>query len=160
MIYTIKGGNHYSGLHMGLVRSNELKFVVQFNKTAKYTSINEENQFDINKLYGFSDNNSFHHNNSARFGWRWVNEELQLFAYCYSNGERHYDFITNLDLGKFYALKIEITDDAYEFSVSNNKLVSIERSSNTSWGIKYKLYPYFGGDETSPQDIEISIEDT
>src|SRR5437763_5909011 len=53
------------------VETNEMKFYVQFDSSAVYESQLSENQYDINKLYGFSDNNMDHHKYSARIGWRW-----------------------------------------------------------------------------------------
>jgi hypothetical protein len=48
-----------------------------------------ENQYDINKLWGFSEgiNNQY---NSARIGWSWNNDALRLYGYVYAKGVRHY----------------------------------------------------------------------
>jgi hypothetical protein len=157
--YTINKGGHSSGFHLGLVCKDILEFDVMFTDSAKYKTILRENQFDINKLYGFSDYNSFHHNNSARFGWRWVNDELQIFAYCYVDGERKVQYIGNVELNESYIFKLSLTKDAYLFSIDGNEEISISRKAKMNYGVKYKLYPYFGGDETSPHKMEVYIKD-
>lgn len=66
----------------------ELKFVVKFDSSAIYNTVDPSNQYDINKLYGFSDNDSLHQRYSARFGWRWSDNALRIFAYVYNSGVR------------------------------------------------------------------------
>jgi hypothetical protein len=50
------------------VSLTEMKFMVKFDSSAVYQTVDPDNQGDINKLYGFSDNNQDHHTNSARIG--------------------------------------------------------------------------------------------
>ncbi|MEO5783498.1 MAG: hypothetical protein ABIQ07_09520 [Ginsengibacter sp.] len=38
-------------------------------------------------------------------------------------------------------------------------LYSLPRTSTTAKAIGYKLYPYFGGDETAPHEIDIWIKE-
>ena len=80
--YTIRTGQQYCDQNSyKAVDLTEMKFTVRFDSTAIYQSKDPENQKDINKLYGFADNNSDHHQFSARFGWRWSDNALRLFAY-------------------------------------------------------------------------------
>src|SRR6476620_10328485 len=85
--YLISKGQQFSD-HSGYlpVDTDALNFTVKFDSSAIYTSVVAENQYDINKLYGFSDNNADHHQFSARFGWRWSEGALRLFGYVYNNG--------------------------------------------------------------------------
>jgi hypothetical protein len=87
--YTIKAGEHYTALNTYTpVETTELRFEARFDSTAIYQSQVAENQYDINKLYGFSDNGGEHHHQySARFGWRWSDGALRLFAYVYNAGK-------------------------------------------------------------------------
>src|SRR5207237_2688590 len=65
--YTIRQGNQYcdqSGF--AAVETSEMKFVVKFDSSPIYQTKFSENQYDINKLFGFSDNNADHHQFSAR----------------------------------------------------------------------------------------------
>jgi hypothetical protein len=56
--YTIFQGQQYSDKNTYLpVNLTELKFKVKFDSSAIYQTVESCNQGDINKLYGFSDNN-------------------------------------------------------------------------------------------------------
>lgn len=70
--YTIPAGSHYcNGNAYKAVETTMQSFTVRFDSSAIYQSADPVNQYDINKLWGFSDNNGDHHAFSARFGWRW-----------------------------------------------------------------------------------------
>jgi hypothetical protein len=87
--YTIRKGQNYCDESSYTPTSySQLSFVAKFDSTAIYSTINADNQADINKLYGFADNNSTHQQFSARFGWRWSNNALRLFGYVYNDGIR------------------------------------------------------------------------
>ncbi|MEO6219139.1 MAG: hypothetical protein ABIO81_01835 [Ginsengibacter sp.] len=136
----------------------ELKFVVKFDSSAIYHTTDPSNQNDINKLYGFSDNDSAHHRYSARFGWRWSDNALRLFAYVYNSGVRASEELGTVQIGVENNCSIKVTGGHYIFSL-NNVADTVLRTSTTSKGRGYKLYPYFGGDETSPRDINIFIKE-
>jgi hypothetical protein len=88
-LYTILKGQHFATSNFfQSVDTDALQFMVRFDSSAIYQSIAVENQHDINKLYGFSDNGAAHHQFSARFGWSWTDGQLWLYAYVYNNGER------------------------------------------------------------------------
>src|SRR4051812_1747026 len=60
--YTIRTGAHYCERNSyPYFAAPAMYFTVQFDSSAIYQSNNPQNQFDENKLYGFSDNNSLHH---------------------------------------------------------------------------------------------------
>ena len=158
-VYKIKEGKHRSVTRYETIKSDELKFVAIFNSSAIYESKDPVNQLDINKLYGFSDCNSHHQKNSARFGWRWNNNSLEILAYVYNDGERKYQFITTVPLDTEVNYSLKITDDSYQFFVDNSYVI-MDRTSNCDVGFHYLLYPYFGGDEPAPHDISISIRDS
>ncbi|QMU28276.1 hypothetical protein [Adhaeribacter radiodurans] len=155
--YVIPENNHYTNNNIGLVTSNKLKFIVKFDKSAVYITKDKGNQADINKLYGFSDCGSDHQSNSARFGWRWYNNQLEILAYTYKNQTRNEEFITAVELNKEYEYELEALDGKYVFKL-DGKTVEMERgcSGNSN---KYKLFPYFGGDETAPHNITILIKE-
>lgn len=155
-IYTIEQGNHHSTHAIAKLETNKLSFKAHFDSSAIYTTTHEENQADINKLYGFSDCSSSHHTNSARFGWRWTGKDLEIHAYTYVNGVRNSKYITSVAFDKAFDYSITVLPDHYQFTV-NETSVSMDRScSGPASG--YVLYPYFGGDETAPHDITILIE--
>src|SRR5687767_8004385 len=64
--YLIRQGQHFSNYSVyKAIETDELKFFVSFDSSAIYHSAASINQYDINKLYGFSDNEAHHHQYSA-----------------------------------------------------------------------------------------------
>lgn len=157
--YYIKKGNQ-SAENTGYksVTSNEMKFIVRFDQSAVYSVNNPENQSDVNKLYGFSDNHAAHHQFSARFGWRYMNNQLTLHAYVYNNEQRTEQLISAIEIGKEYSCSIQAAGNQYIFKAAG-KTVTIPRLATGANVDGYKLFPYFGGNETAPHDIHIFIKD-
>ena len=157
--YTIKKGTQYAAEN-GYKQTNysELKFIAKFDSSAIYKTTAPDNQFDINKLNGFADNNSTHQQFSARFGWRWSDKALRLFGYVYNNGVRDSKELGIVNIGTENNCSIKISSRSYIFTL-NGKIDSLSRSSTTLTATGYQLYPYFGGDETAPHDIFIWIKE-
>ena len=157
--YLIPHGQHYATENsIKAVDVTELKFVVKFDSSAVYQTVNPENQYDINKLYGFSDNSGQHHQFSARFGWRWSDKALRLFAYTYNNGVREEKELGPIAIGAEVPCAIKVAGEVYQFSV-DGKTETMSRQSATPTGKGYQLYPYFGGDEPAPHDVRIWIRE-
>ena len=155
--YLIEQNNHFTSNNFGLVKSNKLKFIAVFDESAMYTTVDKTNQADINKLYGFSDCSTDHQSNSARFGWRWYNNKLEILAYTYKNQIRSESFIAAVELNKEYEYELEALDGKYVFKLAG-KTVEMERGC-VGISDKYKLFPYFGGDEVAPHQIKIKIKE-
>lgn len=157
--YLIPKGEHYAnGNDFKEVDLAELKFIVRFDSSCIYQTIDPQNQWDINKLYGFADNNSFHQQYSARFGWRWSEGALRLFAYTYNNAVRDSKELAVVTIGQEVHCAIKVNGASYIFSV-NEKQETMPRLSTTLTGKGYQLYPYFGGDEVAPHDVKIWIRE-
>jgi hypothetical protein len=158
--YTIRTGQNYCDENKFTQSSySELKFIAKFDSTAIYNNVNPENQYDINKLYGFSDNNSLSHQQfSARFGWRWSDNALRLFGYVYNNGVRDSKELGTVAIGAENSCSIKVNPTSYVFTL-NGKVDSLPRTSTTPTATGYKLYPYFGGDEPAPHTIYIWIKE-
>src|SRR5688500_7307174 len=88
-IYKIPEGKHRSVDRISYFKKNTLSFSASFDETAKYDYYDES----LHKLYGFSDCGSKHHNNSARFAWRYFNGKLEIHTYTYIDGEWDSRFI-------------------------------------------------------------------
>jgi hypothetical protein len=156
--YTIQKGSQYcDGNNYKAVELSEMKFAVKFDTTAIYQTQSPENQYDINKLYGFSDNNANHHEFSARFGWRWSDKALRLFAYVYNEGAVTSKELTTVDIGAETVCSIKVTRNNYLFIV-NGATTEMSRTAATEKAKGYQLYPYFGGDEQAPHQINIWIK--
>lgn len=157
--FVIRQGEHYSSQHfIQSMQSSSLSFEAKFDTSAKYLFTDEGFQDSKNKLLGFSDCNSLHHENSARFGWQWFNDRLEIFAYCYVNSQRteKYIGVVNIDEVNHYELRIVGND--YIFQLNNNSPVSIERGSVCNAGTYYILWPYFGGTLPAPHDVTIKVK--
>ncbi len=159
IIYTIKKGKHVSGSRASCFRGQHIRFRAKFDDSAIYTNQNPDNQLDLNKLYGFSDCSAYHHHrNSARFTWRWYEEALEIHAYCYVKGEMQFEYVTTVDLNEFYDYEILAEGNEYIF-ICNEDTTTMARACSGKGGVKYRLFPYFGGDEKAPHDITILLKE-
>ncbi|MEJ8756611.1 hypothetical protein WG947_06370 [Pontibacter sp. H259] len=157
IVYTIKKGQHDTNSPFVMRSISALQFEVTFDTSAIYETAVKANQADINKLYGISDCFTDHHTNSARFGWRWYNNQLEIHAYTYLNKQRHSKLVGAVELNKAYTYEILLQDNKYKF-ILNGNVVELPRHCNGK-GEGYQLYPYFGGDEVAPHDITIAIKE-
>lgn len=155
-IYKIKEGRHRSTTTYCSTKSNYIQFNVIFDESAKYTSQEANNQYDVNKLYGLSDCGTRHSKNSIRFGWRWLNDNLEILWYKREDGDFSFGNITTVDLNTSYQYSITFTEESYILRVDGVEAVVDRKCSETYR--KYYLYPYFGGDEEAPHDIIIKIK--
>lgn len=164
--YVIEAGKHDSRIVNGssidkirTLKSNNLVFTARFDQTARY-NLNNNDQYDINKLMGFSEANSLHHDNSARFGWRYniENDNIEIFSYIYREGELSYNKLSEVAINETIEYQINLFDNEYEF-VINGFSYREDRRINQEVGIYYRLFPYFGGDEVAPHDINIYIKE-
>ncbi len=156
--FTIKKGKHFAeGNVYKSVETQDFKFSVKFDSSAIYKCFSPINQYDINKLYGFSDNNADHHQFSARFGWRWSDDALRLFAYVYNNGIVISKELSTVPIGKEVNCSIKVDGATYIFTCDEITEL-LPRLSTTPLAKGYLLYPYFGGDEIAPHDINIWIK--
>ena len=158
-IYTIQQGNQYCDQEKFTpIQLSRLDFIVRFDSSAIYKTANPNNQGDVNKLIGFSDNSTLHHEFSARFGWRWNKNALSLQAYVYNDGKRSFKDLGVIEIGKDYTCSIVVDGDHYSFLL-NNKITEMPRTSAGSIAEGYKLFPYFGGDEVAPHTVTIQIRE-
>ena len=157
-LYTIPKGQHFATSNFfQSVDTDALQFMVRFDSSAIYQSIAVENQHDINKLYGFSDNGAAHHQFSARFGWSWTDGQLWLYAYVYNNGERTDVKLCAIPMNQQIRCAILAKEGLYEFWIDGEKKSVVPRKATTFTARGYLVYPYFGGDETAPHDVHIWI---
>ncbi|MBW3544849.1 MAG: hypothetical protein KY428_04480 [Bacteroidetes bacterium] len=155
-LYKISRGKHHATRQYQALEAASLSFQAMFDSSAIYTTTDPGNQADINKLLGISDCDTHHHTNSARFGWRWYEGELQILAYTYANGQRNFQLLGSVSLGAYHSYSLSFEEDTYVFQLDGGEPVILPRAcSGTAKG--YKLYPYFGGDEPAPQDVSLWV---
>lgn len=154
--YTIKKGQHYSGFRISpFYGKTTAKYEVIFTKNCLY-DLHDENQYDINKLFGLA--YFLHHIDSARFGWRADGDKIEISVYCYKDGKRYMKEMCLIDTDKPYTMEIKNTGSYYEFELKDesSSFFSYARISKpVTVKIGYNLFPYFGGDEPAPQDMDI-----
>lgn len=165
--YSIKKGKHFSsGLNFGFVLRSSLGFEAYFDENCLY-SIPGVDSYDINKLYGFS-TTWHHHIQSARVGWRCMDgENIQIVTYSYNDrirdiyetdvlgivkpGEKFRCTITDLETSYLYAFKKEKSTQLGETFFHDEK--------KPDWfPFHYKLFPYFGGNNPAPHDMDMYIK--
>ncbi len=157
--YLIKAGNNFAENNSyPSTEVTSLKFQAIFDSSCIYKTIDPINQFDINKLYGVADCSSFHQVNSARFGWNWVENAMHIHAYCYVNGVRQWKELGTVPLNTASDYELIIQPSYYLFKL-NGKVDTLSRGCSGNTAVGYKLYPYFGGDESAPHDITIKIKE-
>ncbi|WP_276367697.1 hypothetical protein [Chryseolinea sp. H1M3-3] len=157
--FVMQQGEHYASPRLvQSMQSNILNFTAKFNQSAVYHFEETAFQDSKNKLLGFSDCNSLHHENSARFAWQWYNEQLEIYAYCYVNGVRQEKYIGAVALDEENKYQLKITADSYVFQLNHQEPVSIPRGTTCDKGLYYMLWPYFGGTLPAPHDVSISIK--
>lgn len=151
-VYTIKKGEFYSNHGAGTCK-DELSYDVKFNESCVY-DIGEIEQADINKLFGFCPIYTPHHIKSARFGWRWYKDSLEIHAYIYDKGKNYNQKITSVKIGEYYTYKLKETNTEYTFKINNIEYVYKKKQKGKAT-LNLQLYPYFGGNTRSPHEVKI-----
>jgi len=156
--FLIRKGNHYSDQNgIQILNTSSITASVTFDSSAIYSTVDPSNQADINKLLGFSDCGTEHQVNSARLGWSWNGNAVVIYAYAYVNKERISRPLGPVALNKAFDCFVKADKGFYIFK-AGEYIDSIPRYCNSHTGSRYKLYPYFGGDETAPHDMKIVIQ--
>lgn len=151
--YTIQKGQHSSGVHFKPCLAPAISFKVKFNNTCQYDIGSD--QGDINKLYGFSEGD--HRKNSARIGWRWYHDSLQIFGYTHVDSKFYYHYITSVYQYQEIPCSIIAIGDQYHFTCNGIK-IEMARSMYYK-DERYYLFPYFGGNIPSPHQVTIEIQE-
>lgn len=170
--FVIKKNRHYSirinrpfpsEFKFAIAPSRTLRFTTIFAEGCKYESENSDVTGDINKLYGINFGINWHRD-SVRIGWRYnANlKVIELYLYSYVNGKREFSHLVNVQT--YEAIHITM------FHVRKvNKVVVEVKTEDGSWTtdavkgikdswIKFKLFPYFGGNMPAPNDMKILIK--
>lgn len=168
MIYTIRKGQHYSDLTLDRLwlgySVDLLVFGSKFIENPYYDLKNENNR-DINKLYGISFGN--HLKNSIRIGWNinYDNGNVNYYSYVHEDSKIYtkllfdcpFDLYVRFGINTFFE-NFSITWSTYSkdsLPTHGQSLVVFKSINKPKWS--YKLFPYFGGNEVAPYDIKINI---
>tara|TARA_R100000908_G_C3665873_1_gene91018 strand:- start:103 stop:645 length:543 start_codon:yes stop_codon:yes gene_type:complete len=154
--YTIKEGKHRSTYAYHTSKDTSFSWSIIFDSSAIYTTQDSLNQYDINKLIGWSDCGENHMEYSMRFGWRWLHDSLEIHWFKHENGHFSFAKICSISLCEPHEYHLVFNENKYDLCVDGN-CVSVDRTCSNNYR-KYKLYPYFGGQEVAPHDIKIKIK--
>lgn len=159
--YTIPKGKHRAWpFRFGLFLSKKkIRYRVAFDHSCKYILPGNDQQ-DINKLFGIGYFPS-HHKESARFGWRWNAEKnkIEVFAYCYVNGQRITGRFTDIPLHQSFVFELSVLKEVYVFTVykeSFETICQVQYKHKRKWS--FPLGVYFGGNQTAPHKITIELK--
>jgi hypothetical protein len=83
---------------------------------------------------------------------------IELYAYCYTGSVRKNVLLGTTAIGTPADLGISVQPNQYQFFY-NGTITTVPRHCTNNSAQGYKLYPYFGGDETAPHDIRVFIKD-
>jgi hypothetical protein len=163
---TIRTGKHRAWPpSLGLYYNKKsIERIIIFNATAKYDHPGEQDDDDVNKLFGIGFFPG-HHTDSARFGWTYNNNSgrVALWAYCYVNGVRSIKWLCEIKEDFAALCKIEIRDTCYTFTVKDAlytyyELGALNVPHDHDKKLAYPLCCYFGGNNPAPHDITIQIK--
>jgi hypothetical protein len=166
--YPIKKGNHYASMSVlekitGLrLKSGDYSVKFRFSSSCYWSTPRNPDDHDLNKLTGIGFGLN-HHNNSVRLAWVPDFEQsgvIKIFGYTYDNrqdAQKHQSaYITSVRTVQICSARIESLSGKYRITVEG---VSIEMENKSpDPNIGFRLYPYFGGNNTAPQDMTISID--
>jgi hypothetical protein len=157
--FVIPQGEHYAKPKLiETLQDSELRFEARFDNSAVYDLHDLALQTNKNKLLGFSECNTAHHKNSARFAWQWFNDRIEIYAYCYVDGNRVETFVGTVALNSYDRYSIRLTPAQYIFQLNDEDPIYITRGDVCQTGFYYMLWPYFGGEIAAPHQVRIDIK--
>ena len=160
MKYLIKKGKRYHSNLLARINfinlKNKIKYDVCFDQSCYYPYINNDSK-DLNKLFGYGAYD--HHINSVRFAWRpdFETGKIEIFAYWYETQIRGMKKICNVSTGVFNTFSIERENDMYMLKVNTKSIIVDFEKKRPIWR---KGFPYFGGNNTAPNDMTIEFKKT
>jgi hypothetical protein len=166
--YLIKKGNHYASMSffekIGAIGWNvkTLSLRFSFRKECWWAGPRNQDDLDQNKLggIGFGTN---HHNNSVRLTWVpdfENNGMIKVYGYTYDEKKEGQKFaityIKSVHVEETVSGKIESRDKSYFITVGDTTIKMDNIKSDP--GLCFRLFPYFGGNNTAPHDMVIELE--
>jgi hypothetical protein len=166
--YIPKGFHHSINLPTPFVRSR-MGYAVTFPDSCRYIfpypvgSSQKEglnpDQKDWNKLFGFCFGLN-RHRNSVRIGWRYnpIVEQIELGMYSYRDGVRNMSEIGSVPIGTPIWVYVDVRDWDEKTVLATIQLNDQKKAQtflSKSSAIRFRLKPYFGGQEKAPKPIII-----
>lgn len=131
-----------------------------FDESCEYM-LGSEDQYDWNKLYGWSFGIDGIHENSIRLVWRYNLQEkcVEVAPYAYIDGKRLLptkDQIVKVKIGEKISTSIEVLDNHAKVMITTDKARFYNYTYNDChYKVLFGCWFYFGGDSTPLHDITI-----
>jgi hypothetical protein len=92
-------------------------------------------------------------------GWRSNQGRIQIMAFTHRAGKFYYESLGFVEPNRVNQASISLSDDkkSYLYEMNEAKL-TVERGCQDAKAVGYALQPYFGGNQTAPQDIRIRVD--
>ena len=166
--YLIKQGNHYCNVSIFErifsvgYKMKRIFFKFKFHPECWWTPARNSDDNDLNKLYGLSFGLNSDHSDSVRLAWKPdfnVSGKIDIYGYIYdklADSQHLSQYITSVQTGEDCLANIASNGDKYEFRV--NTVNAEMANTHPDPGLCFRLFPYFGGNNTAPHDMTIEIE--
>jgi hypothetical protein len=163
MIYIIKKGDHFSSPRTPKALVRQVNGQVKF--TAANYNLDGGDQFDWNKLTGISFNPLNPSRDAVMIGWRWNNltNKIQLGAYFNVKGQNIYPElnmspIMEVSQTELVTFKIDYNQVVITSTIQNKSItIPVPQGMFKSWLTSFRIQPYFGGNRSAPNYIEINL---
>ena len=162
--YTILKNWHYSFFLFGRLFGwycNKKTFYIKFkfSKECWWNPPRNQDDYDLNKLYGLSFG-FFIHKDSVRFTWKPKFEKegvIEIYGYTYDASKKEHTslYLCDVNVETEYDGLLGISDSKYELNVGTSVIVMNNSSKDNK--IQKEVYPYFGGNNRSPQKMNIWV---
>jgi hypothetical protein len=165
--YLLKKGNHYASMSIfekiGAIgwKMNNLSMQFVFRKECWWGPPRNQDDYDQNKLAGIGFGTN-HHNNSVRLTWVPDFDNpgmIKVSGYTYDEKKEGQKFtiafIKSVHVEDNITGRIECRDGGYFITVND---VTIRMDNvNADPNLCFRLFPYFGGNNTTPHDMVIEL---
>lgn len=166
VLYKVEEGEHHFKRDDAIstrprVAKDTVEFKAWFTDSCLYdVSLLGKDKDDINKLYGITDCNSTPHQDSVRIGWRHDGQgTIELFSYVYTDGKRAFKKIGSVTPSEQFSIKIDTTPNTVNFWLNGQLVDTTQRDKDCRNGVRFRLFPYFGGNQPAPNDMRIFISE-
>ncbi len=163
--YTIKKGKHFCNFtwsRLCLRFNTSLAFKCIFSNNCKY-DLQDSNQFDVNKLYGLGWGFKGPLYNSYRIGWRYnaIKDKIELFLFIQENKTRTLKYLDAVELNQEFTVRMIVDNNnllVYLY-LQGQQTITASYQFKSIGKILYRCFPYFGGDQTAPDTMNIFIKE-
>ena len=132
------------------------------SKTVMFDSSIFTKETHINKIFGFTVGGMFEksiHKNSFRFGWRIVDEKIEIMSYVYIDGHREYKLLAKILPNVHYELILQRNRREVVFEVFQGRtsIATKVYDFKNSHDYGYRCGLYYGGKPKAPHTIKIKV---